>query len=532
MPASPYRFTGPLDPVKHESICASRNDELTKVISGIKNGDYWSIIGPSQMGKTTLLRQLIHILSDYYYIYIDMESTPDNNKEFYEMLINTIIENVPCEPINANMKKYAGETHFYDFLKILKPKEDKPIIFFFDEIEKAYSVHSFLHLWRRVFHERDFDKNLANYTVIAAGKAELSSLTAGEDADISPFNIAQTLNLKELTKEETERLISNPFSSLGIEIESAAKRKIYSQTKGHPQLLQHLCHLLIENSPGRNRMINEEDVAAAIDRLLFEETNTNIQTLEKDIKTGKISPDLLRKILKGEKIGFLRHRDLSITGTGPIVNEGRYCAIRNNIYAEFLKQVIKTGPCAAPAPNRAEKPGQLPAQEKAVKERGFSTTIYFEEVPPDFASRKRETEFLRKLFKCQNKKIEIINNNKTAILKDLSFKEELIFCYLAYKNYKAINEEGFADWKSIPHTYEYYLSSSTDNNENQEPEWGVFKYALRRIEDIEHLGDNIKAWIFGLRKKLRQIDAADVVFSEPGRGSGYFLKGAVHFYKA
>ena len=90
---NPYRFTGPLNPVDHEAVCAPRNNEIAKVVSGIKNGDYWSIIGPGQIGKTTLLKQLMHILTGYHHIYIDMESTPDSS-EFYEMLIQTIIENV------------------------------------------------------------------------------------------------------------------------------------------------------------------------------------------------------------------------------------------------------------------------------------------------------------------------------------------------------------------------------------------------------------------------------------------------------
>lgn len=528
MPDNPYRFTGPVDPITHRLVCSQRNLEISKVISGIKKGDYWSVIGPSQIGKSTLLKQLMHILSGFYYIYIDMEATPQDNTEFYKMLIKTIVQKIPCEPLQEKIENYASEAHFYDFLKTFKPKEDKPIIFFFDEIEKAYSVNSFLHLWRRVFHERDFEKNLKNYTVIAAGKAELSSLTAGEDANTSPFNIAQTLDLSELSREDAEQLVTAPCKSLGIDIEVKAVERILSETKGHPQHIQHLCYILVEDKQEKAGTIKKKDVAAALERFYLK--NKNLKTMRKEIETGRIPEDLIKRILKGEKIGYLTYQDLSVTGTGPIVNEGRYCAIRNNIYAEFLKQVIKIEPpAAATSPTRAARTEKSLAPEQPGKEPEFKITIYFEEAPPGFASEEKEKEFLTKLFKCQNKKIELIKDDTIETLKGLSFKEELIFCYLAYKNYKAINQEEFSNWKSIPHTYKYYLSSSTDNNEIQKPEWEVFKFALKRIEGSEYIGDNIKTWIFGLRKNLKKIGASDVVFSQPGRGSGYLLKGTVSF---
>ena len=537
MQENPYRFTGPLHPVDHQIVCAPRNDEIAKVAAGIKKGDYWSIIGPGQIGKTTLLKQLMHILSGYYHIYIDMESTPENSTEFYEMLIRAIIENIPCKPIDGDIKEYASETHFYDFLKVFKPEENKGIILFFDEIEKAYSLHSFLHLWRRVFHERDFHKNLGNYTVIAAGKAELSSLTAGEDADISPFNIARTLNLKELVREECEKLIHTPFKLPGTGIEPEAAEKIIDQTHGHPQLLQNLCHILIEDKKGETGTIKGADVDAAVERLFLE--NTNLKTLLKDIRTGKIPEDLIKNILLGKKIGYLPFQDLSITGAGPIVNDGRYCAIRNKIYAEFLKQVIdlkspaddssgspQSEQTAAPAREKPEPPEQPDRQE----EPAFTTTIYFEEQPGVFDSEEKEKEFLTKLFKSYNKKIEIVKNDKIEILKGLSFKEELTFCYLAYKNYKAVNKEGFVNWERIPHTYRYYLSSSIGNNEeNQKLEWEILKYALKKITGDGFIGDSIRTWIFTLRKKLEKIGAEGIIFSKPGKGSGYLLKGTVHF---
>ncbi|MFC2155081.1 hypothetical protein ACFLRB_01140, partial [Acidobacteriota bacterium] len=177
---------------------------------------------------------------------------------------------------------------------------------------------------------------------------------------------------------------------------------------------------------------------------------------------------------------------------------------------------VKGEPASHEQPDRAEEPE-------------FTTTIYFEEQPGAFVSAEKEKKFLTKLFKIHNKKIEILKNDGVDILKDLSFKEELTFCYLAYKNYKAVNKEGFAKWERIPHTYRYYLSSSTANNEQHKPEWEAFKNALKKIEGAEYIGDSIRTWIFTLKKKLDDIGAKGIIFSKPGKGSGYLLKGAVQF---
>jgi hypothetical protein len=301
--------------------------------------------------------------------------------------------------------------------------------------------------------------------------------------------------------------------------------------------LQHLCHILIEERNQETGTIRDRDVDAAIERLFLE--NSNLKTLQKDIKSGKIPEDLLRKVLRGQKIAYLPCQELSITGAGPIVNDGRYCAIRNNIYAEFLRQVIDITASADDVPvspetehNAAPTEGQPARREQAGREDEpeFTTTIYFEEQPGGFVPEEKEKEFLQKLFKSHNKKIEISKNDRVDILRYLTFKEELTFCYLVYKNYKAVNKEGFANWQRIPHTYRYYLSSSKTNNENhQKPEWEVFKHAMKRIEGEETFGDNIRTWIFTLRKKLKQIGAEEIIFSKPGKGSGYLLRGNVRF---
>ena len=60
MQQNPYRYIGPLDPVKDGVVCLSRAKDIKRLINGINRGDYWAVQGPGRSGKTTLLNQLKH----------------------------------------------------------------------------------------------------------------------------------------------------------------------------------------------------------------------------------------------------------------------------------------------------------------------------------------------------------------------------------------------------------------------------------------------------------------------------------------
>ena len=120
MQKNPYKFTGPLDPVVNKNVCIRRTEEIDKVITGIRQGDYWTILGPRQIGKTTFLRQLKHELSVFPSIYIDMEISPKNDESFYEWVIESIKDQLPTDTSateNDKWKQFGADINFYYFLR-------------------------------------------------------------------------------------------------------------------------------------------------------------------------------------------------------------------------------------------------------------------------------------------------------------------------------------------------------------------------------------------------------------------------------
>ncbi|NIM12399.1 MAG: hypothetical protein GTO45_09820 [Candidatus Aminicenantes bacterium] len=137
MAKNPYKFTGPLDLEKDKIVCAARIEKITEVINGINDGDYWSIQGPLQIGKTTFFYQLIKELYDFPCIYIDFEVVPHSKEALYEIIIDHIIKKVPVEidpDYKEKWKNLGPEFGFYNSLKSLTCKYEKRIVFLFDEI--------------------------------------------------------------------------------------------------------------------------------------------------------------------------------------------------------------------------------------------------------------------------------------------------------------------------------------------------------------------------------------------------------------
>jgi len=512
MRRNPYNYTGPLHPLEDKPACIYRAKEIETVITGISQGDYWVILGPRQMGKTTLLRQIKHELSVYPCIYIDLEVSPQTGEAFYDWILNVILENFNEPPPTDTMdrrKDFGCELNFYNFLKKFRPGKDKKIVLFLDEIEKAPAVRSFLNMWRKIFHERIDHPELKKYALIIAGSVELIPLTIGPT---SPFNIARKLYLGNLSEEESGQLIVEPFKELGISVELAAKVSLITETSGHPQLLQHLCYIIIEKFLQQRKNITALDVENAILRLFIE--SDNLRFLHQQIKSDGFLEDLVKRVLQGERIEYApyQHLSLSLTGTGPIIRQDNYCAFRNKLYQEFLLKVL----------------GKAPAKNEEKEEvTGYKTSIYLKGPLDENSLKENNATFLRCLFNPYAVSIAIEWQDTPPKEIALNRTETLIFCYLAYENHKA-KRDGFSSSMK-----NYHLSSVPINNKERQPEWDIFVDAVNKegslFKNSSSPDATIRTSIHNIRKKLQEIGALDLIPKQHGRGGGYWLEGTVVF---
>ncbi|MGE5342873.1 MAG: protein kinase domain-containing protein [Candidatus Omnitrophota bacterium] len=335
---NPYKYNGPLDPLRDELVCVPRVHELNKVVDGIGQGDYWAVIGPRQIGKSTFLRQIINSCSHAHCIYFDFEMPPPTDENFYRWLMEKISEAIPSDPIPDMPEKcrhYIPEIWFFDFLEKFDPHDkNKKIILLFDEIERIPSVKNFLHIWRRLYHERFNKPGLTRYSIVIGGSTDLVALTTGPT---SPFNIAKKMYIEDFSLRESEELIIRPFGLLNIDIEEKAKKKLVALVSGHPQLLQHSCYLLADTALRENRALRERDIDAALN-VLFKSSSA-LDILERDIEGNDHLRQLIAEILNGKKKKFSAYRKFTTAGAGAIIESSAYCKIRNKIFEKFLRDI-------------------------------------------------------------------------------------------------------------------------------------------------------------------------------------------------
>ena len=352
MTENPYKYTGALDPVKDKLVCTPRTSDIKRVISGVKNGVYWNILGSRQVGKSTFLRQIQNHFKDAYCLSFTLDVSPEEIKNFYQWLMDKIRDAIPTRKrrikINKNLEP---KQRFLDFLERFQPREDKKIILLFDEIEGTSFLKDFLDIWRTVHEDRYNKKQLERYAVITAGSTNLVEATTGST---SPYNVAEDLYLKDFSYQESENLIKNPFEKLGIIIAPKSKKELISQLSGHPQMLQHACSKLVDIALSQKKLVSKKDVADVLYSLTKE--NTTISILKTDLEKDEKLQKLTASILKGEATSFSQNERFSIAGAGCIQeDENQQCIIRNQIFKRVIEFILEDlGIIDTPAPTRQE----------------------------------------------------------------------------------------------------------------------------------------------------------------------------------
>jgi predicted AAA+ superfamily ATPase len=109
----PYKYKGPLDPIKDELVCIPRSDQVNQLIAGIKQGEYWVVLGPRQIGKTTFLRQIQEAYKDAYYIYFNLQIELKTEENFYQWLIEEFEEEIPTQDSPPKEEKNTKKSYYY-----------------------------------------------------------------------------------------------------------------------------------------------------------------------------------------------------------------------------------------------------------------------------------------------------------------------------------------------------------------------------------------------------------------------------------
>jgi len=226
---SPYVTTGPTP----DEMFFDREKILQEVVANISKRSY-ALTGGRRIGKTSMILRLYRTVlpaAGFQTLYHDCSVTPTN-----ETFLSAEIRNLQAKSLSPAL------TTLGDLLK--SPPKESQLVLLLDETDALISS------------EAAAGWPLFSQLRVASqvGKIQFvfSAYQAFQEAMRNPetplFNFAQELVVGPLDPQAVEELVIRPMRQLGIELvdEAETVRRIYAFTSGHPNIVQRLCHRLIE----------------------------------------------------------------------------------------------------------------------------------------------------------------------------------------------------------------------------------------------------------------------------------------------
>ena len=250
---------------------------IQKNIRGSLQENIIVLIGHRRTGKTTLLKQLpIYLDKSYIPVYIDIQGVLDPGMDaFFYLLSTEIVAAMRGRGIEINTPAFEAfkdrPSYFfeYEFLKEVNEKlGDSIVVLMFDEFEELeVKVDSGL-LDKNIFsYFRHLMQHTTHLAFIFTGSSRLENLKT--DYWSIMFNIALYKRIGFLSREDTEKLITEPVKEYNMIYDALALEKIYRLTYGHPYFTQLLCHALVNlHNQKKKNYITIQDVQSELTRII------------------------------------------------------------------------------------------------------------------------------------------------------------------------------------------------------------------------------------------------------------------------
>jgi hypothetical protein len=321
---------------------------------------YFVIHAARQSGKTTYLKDLVERLNAngrYYALYCSLEVI--QNITDAEKGIGAILECIALALQRSIIPFTYDERYEKDkvrrpyvllnlFLTDLAESLDKPLVILFDEADclSEGTLISFLRQLRNGCNDRSTTpfihsvalvgmRNIRDYK--AQVRPESQSLGSA-----SPFNIiAESLTLKNFTKEEICLLYQQHTDETGQVFEEHAIELVWQQTQGQPWLVNAVAREVIVKilQSDYTQPVTAERVAKAVQTIILRR-DTHIDSLLERLKEERVRK-VIEPIIMGEiYIGRMSDDFQYVTDLGLISTVGGQLAPANPIYAEVIARTL------------------------------------------------------------------------------------------------------------------------------------------------------------------------------------------------
>jgi hypothetical protein len=281
-------------------VVNTKNQDLKTMVD---RGRYFSIFAPRQSGKTTFFKGFCRRLEkDPLYVPILLSFQDYKNlsaQRFYQLIQKSIyrqlisrLEIVGCPQLDA-IKSYLDTHVLSDHISFRELFEElngivkqKKIVIFIDEFDgiPRDELENFLTTLRELYQEYKESKDKALYSVGLVGIRNITKLIVG---GVSPFNIADQVKLPPFSLKNVRDLYAQYSEETNQPFTEQAVQKVHEETAGQPWLVNRLATILtVEIKPETTEAITQEDVAEAVEILLYED-NSHFDNITEKAKQYK-----------------------------------------------------------------------------------------------------------------------------------------------------------------------------------------------------------------------------------------------------
>jgi hypothetical protein len=276
-----FNTSGPNNLVQHYTLL--REDLVQQGMQFVQAERYFTVWAPRQTGKSTYFLLLKTQLEKVGYRVVKI-----NMEDLSHAAFPTIRKRFQIVFAEADLK--LGEIeNFGDLANFIYGLNLEKLVLIVDEIEGLNPEYlgQFLHAIRQLFHSRD--KHCLK-SVLLVGVSNIFGVT---EANASPFNITDTLNIPYFSDEETVELLGQHQRETGQVIDPKVVEEVSRITANQPGLVNGFAQQLISRTQGKSS-IEMEDYRQVEDWYLHEAIDKNFANI---LKHAKLHRGFVEKLL-------------------------------------------------------------------------------------------------------------------------------------------------------------------------------------------------------------------------------------------
>lgn len=325
---------------------------LQKILRHVREGQCCIVLGPESCQKSLLLRDVnarLQATSDDICILLDLwPAKAVKEEDFLREMAERIYQELGALQQRVPAPAVRDELTLQGFLQDCVRASQRDLILLLDHLQaiRIGPLESLLRTLRSV-HQAQSSDAPSRLGLVATSTLSVAHLSLGPT---SPFNIAYSVWVLDLTAAESEQLILALAERAHIDISASGRQRLIAATSGDRYLLRKLCDCCAKLAAQNDApFFTKAAVAEVIDKFIKDEAGKR-RPLRATVRALENNTTVLLSTLMILQQGRVPQRqlplrfnkkeeeELGLTGAIKITQEGgeKIYEMRNEIYARYL----------------------------------------------------------------------------------------------------------------------------------------------------------------------------------------------------